>query len=143
MFEYASVPQGTVTHRAGSFFTRLPATLLGAPRRLVRAAIGHRRAAPLVREFDAARLALGQRMYAVGIDDGETGALISAVNQQILAARYAGASWEALEAQREKLFLRLADAALENDAPLPGADAEFAHALELKQTAEHGAPAVA
>jgi hypothetical protein len=71
-------------------------------------------------------------MYAAGIDDGETGCLIEKVEREIQAAKKGGTSWEALEAQREILVIRLADAALENDAPLPGADAAFRRAWMLK-----------
>jgi hypothetical protein len=41
-----------------------------------------------------------------------------------------------LLARREALLLQLADAALEDDAPLPGADDEFASALALKRAME-------
>jgi hypothetical protein len=116
--------------RPGSLLSRLPA-LLEAPLWFVRAA-RKRRADQLEREFRAARLALAAQMYRAGIDDGETGPLIAATDQQLLAARYAGSSREALEAEREKLLVRLADAALEDDSPLPGADDEFARAWALK-----------
>ncbi len=40
----------------------------------------------LRREFVAARLALGERMYAAGIDDGHLAAQIAALDQRILRA---------------------------------------------------------
>ena len=80
----------------------------------------------LLRELDAARVALGERMYAAGIDDGETWDLIALVEAELrdlgdVQVRF-------LRTERARLIRKLADAALENDAPLPGADAEFARA---------------
>jgi hypothetical protein len=82
----------------------------------------------LRRAFLAAKLALGERMYAAGIDDGHLGAQIAAVDQRIRQAEAAGISLLELLAQRRNLILRLAAAALEEDAPLPGADAEYERA---------------
>jgi hypothetical protein len=81
----------------------------------------------LLRELDAARVALGERMYSAGIDDGETGALIALVEVGLREA-VSEAMVRHLRAERGRLIRRLADAALETDAPLPGADAEFARA---------------
>lgn len=79
----------------------------------------------LGRAYSVALLALGQRMYAAGIDDGKIGAKITALDKQL---RLAGVFAEALKAEREKLLRQLAACALEDDGPLPGADAEYASA---------------
>jgi hypothetical protein len=92
--------------------------------------------ARLQREYRNARVALGKKMYACDIDDGETGEKILDIDLRIRLAKITNTSWEQLEALREELFVRLADAALENDAPLPGADQEFEVALGLKQSLE-------
>jgi hypothetical protein len=55
-------------------------------------------------------------------------AQIAAVDQRIRQAEAAGISLLELLAQRRNLILRLAAAALEEDAPLPGADAEYERA---------------
>ena len=81
------------------------------------------RSRPLRRAFAAALLTLGRRTYAEGIDDGLTGALIREAQEQI--RRRVTGSPVALEAGRDGLLMRLAEAALEDDAPLPGADAEY------------------
>ncbi len=82
----------------------------------------------LNRAFAMAQLALGQRMFAAGIDDGELGAQISALNEKIRESEAAKTSCPALKAEREKLVLQLAAAALLEKGPLPGADAEYARA---------------
>ena len=79
----------------------------------------------LRRAFLAAKLALGERMYAAGIDDGRLAAQIASVDRGILRAETARLSAGPLFNQRRELLLRLAAAALEDDAPLPGADAEY------------------
>jgi hypothetical protein len=79
-----------------------------------------------------ARAALGERMYAAGIDDGELGAKISALNEQLRQAQAVGGSTQALNATRRHLVLQLAAAALEDDGPLPGADAEYHRAREAQ-----------
>src|SRR5947208_12857585 len=111
-----------------------PPSLLGRPIRWLQQARDRRRCRLLDGAFTEARLALGRRMYAAGIDDGETGEQI-AVFDAALAADGAAGDTE-LRARRTQLLIRLADAALEDDAPLPGADVEFAHALELKRALE-------
>ena len=116
----------------GSFLSRLPA-LVEAPLRYVRAARTRRHRETLERQYRAARVALGEKMFAAGIDDGETSAQIAATDQQLLQVGLVGRPRELLQARRTALSLKLADAALEDDAPLPGADEEFAHALALKQ----------
>jgi len=70
-----------------------------------------------------AQLALGERMYAAGIDDGHLGAQVAALDQHIRQGHPARV--EGLTAERRTLLVRLAAAALEEDAPLPGADAEY------------------
>ena len=84
--------------------------------------------------FVEAQAALGERMYAAGIDDGELGARISALNEKLRRAEAVGGSTQALWAARRQLVLQLAAAALEDDGPLPGADAEYRKAREA-----HGA----
>jgi len=79
----------------------------------------------LRRAFTAAKLALGERMYAAGIDDGSLGAQIAALAQKIRRAEAARLPPGPLLSQRRELLLRLAAAALEVEAPLPGADAEY------------------
>ena len=75
------------------------------------------------RAFADALLALGLRTYEQGIDDGRTGELIRRLDERI--RRATGANAAALAAGRERLLRRLAVAALEDDAPMPGADAEY------------------
>ena len=68
------------------------------------------------RAFADAQLLLGRRMVAAGIDDGELGAKIAALGERTRRA------------EREELLVQLAAAALEDDGPLPGADAEYERA---------------
>ena len=86
--------------------------------------------------FVEAQAALGERMYAAGIDDGELGAKISALDERLLWAEVAGSSTQALKATRRQLVLQLAAAALEDDGPLPGADAEYRRAREAQAALE-------
>jgi hypothetical protein len=88
----------------------------------------------LVRAFADARLALGERMYAAAIDDGKTGQHIAATDEVIRRALMKGKVHQHLEAERKRLLLQLADAALEDDAPLPGADAEYAEVRKILAT---------
>jgi hypothetical protein len=104
--------------------------------RLVRRRLGLRRLRSLRREFRLARLALGGRMYAAGIDDGELGARVRALDGQIARAEAAGIPTQALRAGRRRLLVRLADAALAEDGPLPGADAEYQRAREAQRALE-------
>jgi|SRR5262245_13586393 len=129
------------TSASGSFLSRLPA-FVEAPLRFVRAARTRRRRETLERDYRAARFALGERMFAAGIDDGETCARIASTDQQLLKINLAGRPRELLKARRIALVFKLADAALEDDAPLPGADEEFVHALALKQALEVESPAL-
>jgi hypothetical protein len=80
--------------------------------------------------FIEAQTALGERMYAEGIDDGEHGAKISGLDEQLRRAESVGGSTQAFKVARRQLVLRLAAAALEDDGPLPGADAEYRRARE-------------
>jgi hypothetical protein len=84
------------------------------------------------RRIHAAQAALGERMYAAGIDDGELGAKISTLDQQLRRTEAVGGSTQALRAARRQLVLQLATAALEDDGPLPGADAEYRRAREAQ-----------
>lgn len=79
-----------------------------------------------------ARLALGKRMLAAGIDDGVLGAEIGELEQRIQTMRAMRGSTAALETTRTNLLLRLADLALEDDAPLPGAETEYHRALQVR-----------
>lgn len=90
----------------------------------------------LKRAFVHAKIALGERMVAAGIDDGRLGSQIAAVDERIRQTHSSQAG-ETLKAERRRLLLRLAEAALEEDAPLPGADAEYAGA-RTAQTALQG-----
>ena len=82
--------------------------------------------------FVEAQAALGERMYAAGIDDGELGPKIYALDERLLWTNALGGSTQALKAARRQLVLQLAAAALEDDGPLPGADAEYRKAREAQ-----------
>ena len=86
--------------------------------------------------FVEAQATLGERMYAAGIDDGELGAKISTLDGQLRRAKAVGGSTQALKATRRQLVLQLAAAALEDDGPLPGADAEYRRAREAQAALE-------
>lgn len=86
--------------------------------------------------FAEAQSALGERMYAVGIDDGKLGPRISALDEQLRRAEAVGGYTRALMAARRQLVLQLAAAALEDDGPLPGADAEYRRAREAQAALE-------
>jgi len=64
-------------------------------------------------------------MYAAGIDDGQLGAQVAALDRHICQDHLAGVAVKGLKAERRMLLVRLAASALEEDAPLPGADAEY------------------
>jgi hypothetical protein len=88
-----------------------------------------------------ARLALGRRMWTSGIDDGTIGVQIAALDAQTREKALPPVTFAAIEAARTALFLRLADLALEDDAPLPGAEAEFRRAREsIARTSPFHAP---
>lgn len=78
--------------------------------------------------YSDALLALGQQMYAAGIDDGELGLQIAALDRQTRRAELAHEATRALEVQRTALLLQLAVLALAEEGPLPGAEAEYARA---------------
>ena len=84
--------------------------------------------------FAAARLALGKQMYSAGIDDGKTYWAIKRLNQLLSARGRDPARQTKLRAERERLFLQLADEALQYDAPLPGAEREYRHVRLLATT---------
>src|SRR5205807_6975802 len=77
----------------------------------------------LRRALLAAELDLGERMYVAGIDDGTLGAQVAALDQRIRRADAGRLPLGPLLARRRELLLRLAAAALEEEAPLPGAEA--------------------
>jgi hypothetical protein len=79
-----------------------------------------------------AQAALGERMYAEGIDDGEHGAKISTLDEKLRRVKAVGGFTQALKAARCQLVLQLAAAALEDDGPLPGADTEYRRAREAQ-----------
>lgn len=105
---------------------------LNNPVRLVKHGMDLWRKRRLSRAFVEAQAALGECMYAVGIDDGELGAKISALDEQLCRAEVVGGSTQAFKAARRPLVLQLAAAALEDDGPLPGADAEYRKAREAQ-----------
>ncbi len=90
----------------------------------------------LGRALVEAQAALGERMYAAGIDDGKLGPQIYALGERLLWAEVVGGSTQALKAARRQLVLQLAAAALEGDGPLPGADAEYHRAREAQAALE-------
>jgi hypothetical protein len=73
----------------------------------------------------AARLALGKQMYFAGIDDGKMYGAIRTLTRAVSAPWLDFDRQTELRAQREQLFLQLADEALQYDAPLPGAEREY------------------
>ena len=87
--------------------------------------------------FSDALFALGQRMFAVGIDDGELVAQISALDEKMRQVKAASGSTKALQAERKRLVLQLAAAALAEEGPLPGADAEYGKAREAQVAFQH------
>jgi hypothetical protein len=78
-----------------------------------------------------AKNALGERMLAADIDDGQIGAEIALLDEKMLQTT-ASRVVSALMVERRKLVLRLAEAALEDDAPLPGADDEYRKVREVQ-----------
>src|SRR5262245_29230104 len=63
----------------------------------------------LGRAFDAALVALGEKMYAVGIDDGQLGTQIVALEEKVHLAETPKALIRRLSAERRKLVKRLAE----------------------------------
>lgn len=105
---------------------------LREPLRLAKNGMNQWRKRRLNGAFVEAQAALGQCMFAAGIDDGELGAKICALDEQLRQAHAVGSCTEALKAARRQLILQLAAAALEDDGPLPGADAEYRRARETQ-----------
>jgi hypothetical protein len=105
-----------------SDFLQMNDTLLAHP---LRDANPRHNLRSLRRRFAFVQLALGKQMYRAGIDDGCSGAGIRKLNREIIERRSTGVAAHELYRQRDRLFRQLADAALENDAPLPGAQDEF------------------
>jgi len=97
----------------------------------IRGGRAHRRSLELA--LVEAKRVLGEQMVAAGIDDGQLLAQIAVVEEKIRGAATRRLLREG-KAQRERLLLQLADAALEDDAPLPGADAEYQAARALKES---------
>ena len=58
--------------------------------------------------FEEAQAALGEQMYAAGIDDGVHGAKIRALHEQLRQAVAVGGLPHALKATRRQLILQLA-----------------------------------
>jgi hypothetical protein len=65
----------------------------------------------------------------------ESGRII-ALNEKLRRAEAVGGSAQALRAARRQLVLQLAAVALEDDGPLPGADAEYGRAREAQAALE-------
>jgi hypothetical protein len=87
-----------------------------------------------------AKYALGERMVNAGIDDGHLGEQIALVDTRIRAAQNRAEPTDALLGERRMLVLRLADAALEVDAPLPGAQPEYEKARACETAFEAARP---
>jgi hypothetical protein len=85
--------------------------------------------------FAAARLALGQQIYFAGIDDGNAYGAIKRLTQLLSSPELDLSRQTKLHAERERLFLQLADEALQYDAPLPGAEREYGR-VRLLATAQ-------
>jgi len=111
---------------------KLGALLAAPPIRLVKYGQGAWRRQSLAQALYKARLALGEKMYQAGIDDGQLGGQIRDLDECICRTMATQAPSKALKLQREKLILQLADAALAEEAPLPGADAEYQTARKLE-----------
>jgi hypothetical protein len=75
--------------------------------------------------FTHAKFVLGLKMFAAGIDDGRLCWQIGAAEQELRQAEVNGLPTEGLRVNRNRLLVSLAEAALEFDAPLPGADDEY------------------
>ena len=98
---------------------------LSKPLRLAKHGMNLWRKRRLNGAFIDAQTALGERMYAAGIDDGELGAKISALDEQLRQVEAIEGFPQALKTARRQLVLQLAYSALGDDGPLPGADAEY------------------
>jgi hypothetical protein len=80
-------------------------------------------------------------MFTAGIDDDGLCEQIAAIDRALSNPFHDEEPFTtSLRIQRRRLLRRLADAALEFDAPLPGADEEFADAFKAKRAlAKHRA----
>lgn len=79
----------------------------------------------LRRAFTRAKYFLGRRMFRAGIDDGRLGTRIAEAVSELRRAESNGEPTRPARARLARLFVRLAEAALEYDAPLPGANAAY------------------
>ena len=70
-------------------------------------------------------------MWMSGIDDGSIGERLARLEVRMRRPGLNPTSIQALETIRTVLLLRLADLALEDDVPLPGAEEEFQRAREV------------
>jgi hypothetical protein len=86
--------------------------------------------------FAQAQLRLGEKMYSVGIDNDELGIQIARVDADLRCAVPCHNIVIELRTKREKLLRRLADAALEDYAPLPGAQVDFEQAWAARAAVE-------
>jgi hypothetical protein len=94
------------------------------PFRLARYLRAWRRRRVSRQAFSDAQLALGRRMYTAGIDDGECGARVHTLDNELRGAEPVKPSGDSPDGRRRNLLIRLAAAALAEEGPLPGADAE-------------------
>ena len=124
-FASRTVDLDGATAKSGASAWLMPTTWL-------RTAAARLRGRSLRRTFAAAQIALGERMYAVGLDDGETFDRLAEVESKLCRSALAGDPTRSLKRKRDALLRRLADAALQDDAPLPGADPEFQLARAAK-----------
>jgi hypothetical protein len=76
---------------------------LSKPLRLAKHGLNLWRKRRLSGVFVEAQAALGECMFAAGIDDGELGAKISALDEQLRRAEGVGGSTQALKAERRQL----------------------------------------
>jgi hypothetical protein len=86
--------------------------------------------------FAQAQLRLGEKMYSAGIDNEELGIQIAQVDADLRCAIPCNNIVIELRTKRQKLLRQLADAALEDDAPLPGAQVEFEQAWAARADVE-------
>jgi hypothetical protein len=95
------------------------------PFRLARCLRAWRRRRVFYQAFSDAQLALGRRMYTAGIDDGECGAQVHTLDNEQCGAEAVKPSGKTPAGRRRKLLVQLADSALAEEGPLPGADAAY------------------
>jgi hypothetical protein len=110
------------------------------PLQLVKHAFRAWRRGRLSRARQKAQLALGERMCAAGIDDGTLGRQLAALEDELRQAQGNPVVAKALESERTSLLLRLAELALEDAAPLPGAELEHRRAMEAEAALDALAP---